>query len=80
MHLRSGDQYASSTCLDWEPLFLNEFPMFRRTTIDTDVFKGACFSAQESALGTDPDAVLDTIKTFWQEHGFAVMMDAQTSK
>ena len=54
--------------------------MFRRTTIDTDIFKGTCFSSLESALGTQQDAVLDAIETFWQEHGFQVMMDAQTSK
>ena len=74
------EQYASSKCLDWEPLFIADFPMFLRTTIDTEVFKGTCFSSLESALGTNPDVVLDAVKTFWQVHGFAVMMDAQTSK
>ena len=74
------EQDAQSTCLDWEPLFINNFAMFRRTTIHTDVFKGTCFTALESALGTDPEAVLDAIEDFWNEHGFAVMMDAQVSK
>ena len=54
--------------------------MFRRTTINTDVFKDTLFTALESALGTDPEAVLDAIEDFWKEHGFAVMMDAQVSK
>ena len=49
-------QYVRSTCLDWEWLFIKEFPEFKRTTVHIQAateYKGSAFTCMEAQLGDD---------------------------
>ena len=77
-------QYARSSCLDWEWLFLKEFPEFKRTTVHIEaassVYKGSAFTCMEDKLGNDLEAKLNTINTFWARYGFICVQDRGVSK
>ena len=59
-------QRVQSNALDWEPLFLNSFPMFGRNMlhatgypeedVETYEYKGTAFTCMEDALAPDNKA------------------------
>ena len=47
-------QYVRSACLDWEWLFIKEFPEFKRTTVHIQAaseYKGSAFTCMGAQLG-----------------------------
>ena len=84
-------QHAQSSALDWEPLFLRQFPMFKRNTVHAISpssegeeaffeYKGSAFSCTEDSLGPDVKANLLDIKEWWELYGFEISRMRMVSK
>ena len=69
-----------STTLDWQPPFLSEFPMFKRGSVSTDVYRGDAFVCLKTALGADPTIAIDAVVKFWERYGFQVDDDKAITK
>ena len=74
------DDGCKSSCLDWEPPFTFEFEMFSKVKVDTNLYTGYAFGAFESAMGADPDALMDKVQKFWERYDFNVECDVATAK
>ena len=74
------DDGVKSSCLDWEPPLIHEFGMFSKVKIDTNLYTGYAFAAFESAMGTNPDDVMDAVQKFWERYNFNVECDVAISK
>ena len=71
---------VKSSTLDWQPPFFTEFPMFKKSSVSTGIYKGDALVCLKSALGADPDIAIDSICAFWERYGFEVAGDKAITK
>ena len=70
-------QQTRSNVLDWEPLFLAEFSMFSRATVDVAQYKGTAFTCDAANLSSDQASA---VQEWWKSHNFDVSRDKALAK